>query len=102
VSDRFADDVSADIRVVSEVSAVVGPEQEDEFLARFREMVALPRPDGLLRTELLRGSDGEWRIQTMWRGLDPLAAARVTPLPPSERNSAVWGKSGALRAPRII
>ncbi len=82
MSDRVGDEDSASIRVVSEVSAVVRPEQEDEFLAGFREMVALPRPDGLLRTELLRGSDGQWRIQTLWRDLDALASTRVTPEPP--------------------
>jgi heme-degrading monooxygenase HmoA len=82
VSDRVESEVSASIRVVSEVSAVVRPEQEDEFLAGVREMVTLPRPDGLLRTELLRGSDGQWRVQTLWRDLDALAASRVTPEPP--------------------
>ena len=82
MSGRVVSEDSASIRVVSEVSAVVRPEQEDEFLAGFGEMVALPRPDGLLRTELLRGSDGQWRIQTLWRDLDALAATRITPEPP--------------------
>ena len=69
-------------RVVSEVSARVHPAREDEFLAAFREMVALPRPEGLLRTELLRGSHGEWRVQTLWRDLDALASTRVAPEAP--------------------
>ena len=82
MSDRVMSEGDASIRVVSEVSAVVSPEREDEFLAGFREMIALPRPEGLLRTELLRGSDGWWRIQTLWRDLDALAATRITPEPP--------------------
>lgn len=82
MSDRFGSEDGASIRVVSEVSAVVRAEREDKFLAEFREMVALPRPDGLLRTELLRGSHGQWRVQTLWRDLDALAATRITPEPP--------------------
>jgi heme-degrading monooxygenase HmoA len=69
-------------RVLSEVSATVRPDREGEFLAGFAELVSLPRPDGLLRTELLRGPDGEWRVQTLWRDLEALAATRVTPEPP--------------------
>lgn len=82
MSDRALGEDRASIRVVSEVSAVVRPERADEFLAGFREILARPRPDGLLRTELLRGSDGHWRIQTLWRDLDALAATRITPEPP--------------------
>ena len=66
-------------RVLSEVSATVHPNREGAFLAGFEELVSLPRPDGLLRTELLRGPAGEWRIQTLWRDLEALAATRVTP-----------------------
>lgn len=69
-------------RVLSEVSATVSADREGEFLAGFEELVSLPRPDGLLRTELLRGPDGEWRVQTLWRDLEALAATRVTPEPP--------------------
>jgi heme-degrading monooxygenase HmoA len=69
-------------RVLSEVSATVPADREGEFLAGFEELVSLPRPDGLLRTELLRGPDGEWRVQTLWRDLEALAATRVTPEPP--------------------
>jgi heme-degrading monooxygenase HmoA len=69
-------------RVVSEVSATVPADREREFLAGFQELVSLPRPDGLLRTELLRGPNGEWRVQTLWRDLEALAATRVTPEPP--------------------
>jgi heme-degrading monooxygenase HmoA len=69
-------------RVVSEVSATVPADREGEFLAGFEELVSLPRPDGLLRTELLRGPDGEWRVQTLWRDLEALAATRVAPEPP--------------------
>ena len=69
-------------QVLSEVSATVPRDREGKFLAGFEELASLPRPDGLLRTELLRGPDGEWRIQTLWRDLEALAATRVTPEPP--------------------
>jgi hypothetical protein len=36
----------------------------------------------LLRTELLRGPDGAWRVQTLWRDLEALAATRIAPEPP--------------------
>jgi len=39
-------------------------------------------PDGLLRTELLRGQNGRWRIQTAWRdgaALDAMRAASEAP-----------------------
>ncbi len=80
--DRVRSEDEANVRVLSEVSAVVRPDRENEFLAGVRAMVGLPRPDGLLRTELLRGSAGRWRIQTLWRDLDALAATRITPEPP--------------------
>ncbi|HEY3408807.1 MAG TPA: hypothetical protein VGK53_11610, partial [Propionicimonas sp.] len=42
-----------------------------------------PRPDGLERTELLRDSDGLWRIQTLWRDQQALDAMRAAPEPPA-------------------
>jgi Antibiotic biosynthesis monooxygenase len=69
-------------RILSQVSATVPADREGEFLAGFEELVSLPRPDGLLRTELLRGPDGEWRVQTLWRDIEALAATRVAPEPP--------------------
>ncbi|MEU9715284.1 hypothetical protein [Streptomyces sp. NPDC047976] len=65
--------------VLSEVSAVVAPEREADLVAGYRDLVARPLPDGLLRTELLSGQDGHWRIQTLWRDRAALDAVRAAP-----------------------
>lgn len=69
--------------VLTEVSAEVEPDRENELVAGFRELLEGPVPDGLLRTELLRGSDGSWRIQTLWRDRAALDAMRASPEPPA-------------------
>jgi heme-degrading monooxygenase HmoA len=62
--------------VLTEVRAMVHPSREDDFVARFQAMLAGPRPDGLLRTELLH-TGGEWRVQTLWRDRQALEAMRA-------------------------
>ncbi|MBB1253782.1 antibiotic biosynthesis monooxygenase [Streptomyces alkaliterrae] len=69
--------------VLSEVSAEVAPEREADLLAAYRELVGGALPDGLVRTELLRGADGHWRIQTLWRDRAALEAVRTAPQPPA-------------------
>ena len=54
-------------QVLTEVSAVVAIEREAVLLSAYRDLLAQPMPDGLVRTELLRGQDGHWRIQTLWQ-----------------------------------
>lgn len=71
------------IPVLTEVSAVVDPASEERLLAAFGELVAKPVPDGLLRTELLRGSDHTWRIETLWRDRAALDAMRAGTEPPA-------------------
>ncbi|WP_149181026.1 hypothetical protein [Streptomyces sp. TRM49041] len=66
-------------QVLTEVSAVVSPERESDLVAAYRELVAGPLPDGLMRTELLSGQDGRWRIQTLWRDRAALDAMRTAP-----------------------
>jgi hypothetical protein len=63
-------------RVVTAVDATVDPSREAELIAGFQSMIDEPTPDGLLRSELLRGQDGAWRIQTTWRDFDSLMALR--------------------------
>ena len=69
--------------VLTEVSARVEPDREADLLAAFSEALATPLPDGLLRTELLHGSEGQWRIQTLWRDREALEAMRAGPEPPT-------------------
>ncbi|GAA4779323.1 hypothetical protein GCM10023329_30600 [Streptomyces sanyensis] len=70
-------------QVLSEVSAIVAPEREGEFVAAYRALVGGPLPDGVLRTELLSGRDGRWRIQTLWRDRAALEAMRRGPEGPA-------------------
>jgi quinol monooxygenase YgiN len=64
--------------VVSVVDVVVPEDRADELTAGFREMLASsPQPDGMFSTELLRGQDGRWRVQTNWRDREALLAVRA-------------------------
>ncbi|HLO36171.1 MAG TPA: antibiotic biosynthesis monooxygenase [Candidatus Deferrimicrobium sp.] len=71
------------VGVLTEVGASVAPDREIELLTGFRELIRQPTPDGLLRTELLRGADGRWRIQTLWRDRAALDAMRAASEPPA-------------------
>ncbi|MFD0530754.1 antibiotic biosynthesis monooxygenase [Kitasatospora arboriphila] len=66
-------------QVLSEVGAVVAPEREAELVALYRELVSGPLPEGLVRTELLRGPAGHWRVQSLWRDMAALEAVRNAP-----------------------
>ncbi|MDH6125531.1 antibiotic biosynthesis monooxygenase [Kitasatospora sp. GP82] len=66
-------------RVLSEVSAVVAAEREADLVDSYRELVAGPLPEGLIRTELLRGPGGRWRVQSLWRDRESLEAVRANP-----------------------
>lgn len=65
--------------VLSEVSGTVPPEREHELVAAYRELVGRPLPAGLVRTELLSGPDGRWRVQTLWRDRAAFDAVRASP-----------------------
>jgi hypothetical protein len=61
---------------VTVVDATVDPAREAELLKGYRALIADEQPDAILRSELLRGQDGAWRIQTTWRDMDALRAVR--------------------------
>ena len=63
-------------QVLTEVRASVDPSRHDAVVEGFEALLAQPRPDGLLRTELLKVGD-EFRIQTLWRDPEALAAMRA-------------------------
>ncbi len=69
--------------VLTEVSAVVAADREAALMTGFQELLRQPTPGGLVRTELLRGEDGHWRIQTLWRDRAALNAVRAGPEPPA-------------------
>lgn len=70
-------------QIVTVVDAQVAADREADLLAGFARMVADAAPDGLLRSELLRGQDGAWRIQTTWRDMDAIAELRKAGYPPA-------------------
>ena len=68
-------------QILTEVAARVDAQHEEELLAGFHRLLQGPMPDGLVRTELVRGTDGEWRIQTVWASRAALDAFRSLPAP---------------------
>ncbi|ABL81603.1 MULTISPECIES: hypothetical protein [unclassified Nocardioides] len=70
-------------QILTEVAARVDAQREEELLVGFHRLLQGPVPDGLVRTELLRGADGEWRIQTLWASREALDAMRALPEPPA-------------------
>ncbi len=69
--------------VLTVVTGTVDAGREAELLAGFQELLSAAKPDGLLRTELLRGPGGEWQIQTLWRDREALDAMRAGTEPPA-------------------
>jgi hypothetical protein len=73
-------------RVITSVTAEVDPSRQEEFLEGYRQLSAERKPDGLLRSELLKGQNGRWRIESLWRDRAALMAVR----------ESVWGASTRL------
>lgn len=69
--------------IVATVDTMIEPEHEQDLINGFHQMTAGPRPEGLLRSELLRGQGKAWRIQTTWRDRDSLLVQRATGEPPA-------------------
>lgn len=75
-----------DGQVLTAVSATVAPGREADLVAGFEELLRHALPDGLLRTELLRGADGSWRVESLWRdraALDAMRAGKEAPAAPA-------------------
>jgi len=72
-----------DACVVTSIDAIVSPDREQDLLDGFRAMNEVPKPDGLMRSELLRGQGGTRRIQTVWRDRAALMAVRDSGKPPA-------------------
>jgi quinol monooxygenase YgiN len=62
--------------IITTVDATIDPAREHELIEGFRRMNEAHKPAGLLRSELLRGQDGTWRLQTTWRDREALLAVR--------------------------
>ncbi len=85
--------------IMTEVSAIVAEARADEVPAAFAELAGRPLPGGLLRTELLAGGDGEWKIQSLWRDRAALDAMRAGAGPPAA--PALFRQLGAEPVLRI-
>ncbi len=85
--------------IMTEVTAVVFGKGADEVAVAFAELAGQPLPDGLLRTELLAGRDGEWKIQSLWRDEAALDAMRAGTEPPAA--PALFRRLGAEPVLRI-
>jgi len=70
-------------QVLTEVSAIVSADREAALVAGYQRVIAGSLPDGLVRSELLSGPGGSWRIQTLWRDQAALDAMRSSPEPPA-------------------
>jgi heme-degrading monooxygenase HmoA len=66
------------MKILTVVDAVVPAERDAELLDGFRRLMAAEKPEGFLGSELLRGQEGRWRIQTTWRDLDAVRALRAS------------------------
>jgi hypothetical protein len=69
--------------VVTVVRGQVPTNREAELIGGFAGLKNDPRPAGLLKSELHRGEDGWWQIQTVWRDRTALDAMRAGSEPPA-------------------
>jgi hypothetical protein len=76
-------EISMSGQILTAVTATVDASRESDLTTGFRKLTTGPMPDGLIRTELLRGQNGSWRIQTLWRDGAALEAVRASPEPPA-------------------
>ena len=70
-------------RVVTTLDAHIDPAREAEFLDGYRRLTQEEQPPALIRSELLRGQQDAWRIQTTWQDFDSLMAVRQLGKPPA-------------------
>ena len=71
-------------RILTCVALIVPEDRDDEVLPAYRALTADgPRPEGLLRSELLRGQGGRWLIQSLWRDREAIMAARTAGAKPA-------------------
>ncbi len=72
--------------VVTSVDAQVDPAREADLLAGYRALTEGEQPDALLHSQLLRGQDGHWRIQSTWRDFEALRALRSSGARPAAQD----------------
>ena len=71
-------------RLLTSVELLVPEDRDGDVVPAYRALVTdEPMPEGLLRSELLRGQDGRWLMQTLWRDRDAVMAARSSGAKPA-------------------
>lgn len=72
-------------QILTSVAATVDADREAELTAGFRSFTDRPLPEGLIRSELLRGQNGNWRLQSLCAIAPPWRryARAQSHLPPS-------------------
>ena len=89
-------------RILTVVSATVDTNREAELVAGFRSLLVDSVPDGLLHTQLLKGANGGWQIQTLWRDRAALEKMRAASEPlPRHDSSAAWARTPCFRSSRL-
>lgn len=86
--------------ILTEVSATVDSGRESDLVVGFRDLARSPVPDGLVRTELLQGPEGRWRIQTLWRSREALNAMLAGSETPTARR--LFERAGADSSLQIL
>lgn len=74
------------MNVLTIVSAEVAQDSADDLVEAYEQLLAGPRPDGLLETRLCGDGRGHWEIHTLWRdhaALDAMRAAADAPAAPA-------------------
>ena len=72
--------------IVTILEATLEPGRESDLEAAYATAISSgTRPDGLVRSELLRDAQdpSRWRIQTWWQSREALVAMRSTGTPPA-------------------
>jgi hypothetical protein len=69
--------------IVTSVDATVDEDMVDALREGYRELSTRSRPAGLISTQLLRGQNDNWRIQTTWRDRASLLELRKSGEPPA-------------------
>jgi hypothetical protein len=87
--------------VITVLDAVIAPARAADLEAAYAQAAQEPLPPGLLRSSLQRSVSNpmQWRIETIWRSPEALAAMRQAGKP---RGIQIFEAAGASPTPGIF